>query len=301
MSNVIISLKLIVYAISLCVSSMPLALSIASLNYHKKPWSGWYIVFQSALIGSIFLGFLDLLAESLFPAKASVVFRYIFEIMQLCTMGFVAVLLPFFMYFVLAKPWKARQRLFFYPIAIIYFGLGLFGKLSTIYPITNLSSTGIFIFLYCYCLVVLIINLRNVQDKQTRAICLTVFITSLCLIPASLIAFIFPHVADFAYPIYLLAFSIIMIVYFGIVFKTDKIMRENKPKMTLKSLSKFKISEREFSVIKLIGEGFTNKEIAFELGISVNTVNNHVSNIFEKMEVKSRIDLLNLVKEGPMN
>jgi len=69
----------------------------------------------------------------------------------------------------------------------------------------------------------------------------------------------------------------------------------------VESLSKYKISEREFSVVQLIGEGLTNKEIAYKLGISVNTVNNHVANIFEKMEVKSRIDLLNLLKEGPLS
>ncbi|MDD4574717.1 MAG: LuxR C-terminal-related transcriptional regulator [Sphaerochaeta sp.] len=41
----------------------------------------------------------------------------------------------------------------------------------------------------------------------------------------------------------------------------------------------------------------TNKEIAFELGISANTVNNHVANIFSKTKVRSRIDLLNLLKQ----
>jgi DNA-binding CsgD family transcriptional regulator len=33
------------------------------------------------------------------------------------------------------------------------------------------------------------------------------------------------------------------------------------------------------------------------LDISVNTVNNHVANIFAKTKVRSRIDLLNLLKQ----
>ena len=51
--------------------------------------------------------------------------------------------------------------------------------------------------------------------------------------------------------------------------------------------------------MQLICEGLTNKEIAQELNISVNTVNNHVANIFSKMDVRSRIDLLKALKEGP--
>ena len=42
----------------------------------------------------------------------------------------------------------------------------------------------------------------------------------------------------------------------------------------------------------------SDKEIASELDISVNTVNNHIANIFAKTEVRSRIDLLNLLQEA---
>ena len=45
-------------------------------------------------------------------------------------------------------------------------------------------------------------------------------------------------------------------------------------------------------------EGLLNKQIAAQLGISANTVNNHVANIFSKTKVRSRIDLLNLLKQS---
>ena len=59
----------------------------------------------------------------------------------------------------------------------------------------------------------------------------------------------------------------------------------------------FHITEREFEVILQIKKGLTNKEIAYNLNISVNTVNNHIANIFSKTGVRSRIDLLNLLQE----
>ena len=51
-------------------------------------------------------------------------------------------------------------------------------------------------------------------------------------------------------------------------------------------------------MILQIKNGLTNKEIAYNLNISVNTVNNHIANIFSKTGVRSRIDLLNLLQEA---
>jgi DNA-binding NarL/FixJ family response regulator len=68
--------------------------------------------------------------------------------------------------------------------------------------------------------------------------------------------------------------------------------------LCLEDLGEYHITEREFSVIQLISKGLTNKEIASELGISANTVNNHVANIYGKTQVRSRIDLLNLLKQS---
>jgi DNA-binding NarL/FixJ family response regulator len=48
------------------------------------------------------------------------------------------------------------------------------------------------------------------------------------------------------------------------------------------------LSEREQEVLELISQGLTNKMIADELVISVNTVKKHVQSIFTKLNVDSR-------------
>ena len=48
------------------------------------------------------------------------------------------------------------------------------------------------------------------------------------------------------------------------------------------------LSERELEVLRLIGDGASNPEIAQELFIAVNTVKKHVTSIFGKLEVTSR-------------
>lgn len=56
------------------------------------------------------------------------------------------------------------------------------------------------------------------------------------------------------------------------------------------------ITEREWSVIELISRGLTNQQIAWDQKISVSTVKNHISNIYKKVKVQSRIELLNALR-----
>lgn len=50
------------------------------------------------------------------------------------------------------------------------------------------------------------------------------------------------------------------------------------------------LTERELQVLKLAGKGFTNKAIGLQLHISDRTVQNHLANIFQKMNAESRTE-----------
>jgi LuxR family maltose regulon positive regulatory protein len=49
------------------------------------------------------------------------------------------------------------------------------------------------------------------------------------------------------------------------------------------------ITTREQAVLKLLSEGFGNREIAAQLCVSLGTVKTHLSNIYDKLGVKSRV------------
>ncbi|GIX26038.1 MULTISPECIES: response regulator [Caldimonas] len=59
------------------------------------------------------------------------------------------------------------------------------------------------------------------------------------------------------------------------------------------------LTEREREVMRLVVEGRPNKLIADELDISVRTVEVHRARVFEKMEVKSAVELANLLRQLP--
>ncbi len=50
------------------------------------------------------------------------------------------------------------------------------------------------------------------------------------------------------------------------------------------------LSEREIQVLELVSLGLTNKAAAAKLGISIRTVQNHLANIFEKLQTESRTE-----------
>ena len=57
------------------------------------------------------------------------------------------------------------------------------------------------------------------------------------------------------------------------------------------------LSQRELEVLRLIVEGATNKEIAGELVLTVNTVKRHISNIFSKLHVTNRVQAIAQARE----
>jgi two-component system, NarL family, response regulator NreC len=57
------------------------------------------------------------------------------------------------------------------------------------------------------------------------------------------------------------------------------------------------LSERESAVLKSIAQGYSNKEIAAQLGVSVKTVETYKARSMEKLDLKSRVDIIRTATE----
>ena len=69
-----------------------------------------------------------------------------------------------------------------------------------------------------------------------------------------------------------------------------------KNRLTAFFIQRYNITEKEIEVIELILDGLTYKQIAEKLFIANKTVDNHVQNIYKKLEVTSKIQLSNLIR-----
>ena len=63
---------------------------------------------------------------------------------------------------------------------------------------------------------------------------------------------------------------------------------EQKPAPAPGMVEGDRLSAREIEVLRLIGKGMSNAEIARELYLSEKTVKNHLTNIFRKIDVTDR-------------
>jgi two-component system response regulator DctR len=77
--------------------------------------------------------------------------------------------------------------------------------------------------------------------------------------------------------------------------RSAEVLAARQEKQLLKSRLQ-ELTERERDVMRLVVEGLPNKLIADQLDISVRTVEVHRARVFDKMEVKSAVELANLLR-----
>jgi len=70
---------------------------------------------------------------------------------------------------------------------------------------------------------------------------------------------------------------------------------KNKSERIVEVCEQYKLTQREKELMELIYAGKSNKEIAETLFLAESTVKTHVYNIFRKMEVKNRIEVICII------
>ena len=83
---------------------------------------------------------------------------------------------------------------------------------------------------------------------------------------------------------------IFIIIWITIIFY-DQLSNDNKVNLK-KILMTYKLSEREGDVFLLLLNGKSNKDISRNLFIEEGTVKNHLTNIYKKLNIKNRSELM---------
>ena len=79
--------------------------------------------------------------------------------------------------------------------------------------------------------------------------------------------------------------SLVIVLYFLLYFQNNK-MSEND---AIKDIAlKYKLGSQEEKVLNLLVQGKSNQEMADELFVSINTIRNHIANIYKKTGMKKK-------------
>jgi len=76
--------------------------------------------------------------------------------------------------------------------------------------------------------------------------------------------------------------------------KLQKVFKD--PKDFERFMKEYNFSSREWEVIELVCDGFTNKEIEDKIFSSLATVKDYLHKIFRKTGVKNRVQLVNFIR-----
>ncbi len=175
-------------------------------------------------------------------------------------------------------------------------------NLGPLFALTGIGQLTVI----AYSVLLLLTGFRNIKAKPVRLLLMLAGMLTLIFIPGFFhdITYsmgrryfdIFPTELIF-FPLYYFIISLIVIIYSGRYFIAITQL-ENSTQLTedlLRELSrKHGLTEREKEVIPLIVEGMSNKQIAGNLFISTKTVDNHIYNIYRKLEINSRFELLSM-------
>ena len=77
----------------------------------------------------------------------------------------------------------------------------------------------------------------------------------------------------------------------AVIDKLPTLMSQSNTEDNSFDYRKYDISEKEYEVIQLVAEGFSNKEISQKLFLSEGTVRNYLSTILEKLNLRDRTQL----------
>jgi two-component system, NarL family, response regulator NreC len=77
----------------------------------------------------------------------------------------------------------------------------------------------------------------------------------------------------------------------------QKLLREFFNRSQPSSSYESKLSPREKEILRLVADGYSNKEIAEKLVVSSSTVHSHLSNLMGKLELSSRRELIQYARK----
>ena len=191
-------------------------------------------------------------------------------------------------------------------LLLINYSLSLFFPYSGVNDFRILFKDIIFILVVFYCSILLLKEYKNIDDLKEREFTRKFALLFAFFIPGIITDTFFLEVINFkTFPIIYCLTGIMFSVHFFKSLDTN-INKNNSvaiienpelsfPVETLKIT--YSLSAREIEVAELLIKGISYIGISEKLFISVNTVKTHLRKTYQKLNVKNRLELAELIKK----
>lgn len=319
MNNIFNYILLILYLIAFIIGFSTIFYSIIYYIIERITWLKYYIVFLF-LFGFLLLiraiKLLSFLAIPLFLSNS--IFNILYYFTLSVSMSLILYFIPAFLYRFLNLKWKVKENILYLILSVIFFVLSILGIILNFnfYIVANI----IFYLLILYLLVLGFINYKNIKDKMMKLIVKILGLITISIYPIMVYQLItinknFLDIGsiDITLVLFYIWWNLVMLgfllwYFINIIKNKNMFVNEslNNNSNDLKNIENenneikkelkeeiINLTKREKQILSYLLSGKTNKEVALILDISLNTVNNHVANIYDKSSVKNRVELVN--------
>ena len=320
MNNIFGYILLILYLIAFIIGFSTILYSIIYYTIERITWLKYYIVFLFTFGLLLLIRAIKLLSFLTIPSFLS---NNIFNILYFFTlsvsMALMLYFIPAFLYRFLNLKWAVRENIQYLILSVMFFIMNILGILLNFnfYIFGNITFYISILFLF----ILGFLNYKNIEDKTIKFIVkilglITIFIYPIMVYQLIIINknSLYIGSIDLTLVLFYIWWNLVMLGYLlwyfiSIIKNKNMIVNENlinnsndlknidKKDNTIKQESKkediINLTKREKQILSYLLSGKTNKEVALILDISLNTVNNHVANIYDKSGVKNRVELVN--------
>lgn len=309
---IIDNLVFLLYIVSFAVGMASFLFALLYYIQERTSWFVYYLSFLFVFGVLLLIHVMGLYELFTIDDKYATIFDTLLVFSLVLAMGLLLYIIPVFLFHVTKFGHRTFKIILATTTSSLYFIFSIIKILSNIELFSVMALIVLFIAL-CINIVIGAKHLKNVNDDILRRLIFALGILTIVFLPvfildiaSSFVNFgIETNVVNITIAFIHLWWNTIVLGYFFWYFirtaanrnigKQSKVEIDNKkPSLSEKG---FVLTKRETEIVGYILKGKSNKDIANALHISLNTVNNHVANVYEKANVKNRVELVNIIKE----
>ncbi|MBU3200338.1 LuxR C-terminal-related transcriptional regulator [Clostridium estertheticum] len=291
------------YIISLFAGVSSISISYFIYSSNKKKALKFFIALNLsffAIQNSIALGL-----YSKYVAQVSSFIPYLSKFLDFVGTSFSSLLGIFFINYLFGlEITNLKKKIFFSVFTFQFIGIAIYYLFETHYIFKFIIHASI-ISVIIYELYVGLKNYKQVVNKDLKQAIKSFVLITIIFLPFIMIESYRPYIQLIkniellkmaALPSYFLTINIFNLIFVLKYFNTPSFIANNK--LTDYFKQKYDITEKQSEIIELIIKGLTYKQIAEKLFISSKTVDNHVQNIYKKLNVNSKMQLSYFVRSN---
>lgn len=319
MNNIFGYILLILYLIAFIIGFSTILYSIIYYIIERVTWLKYYIVFLSTFGFLLLIRAVKLLSFLTIPLFLSnSIFNILYFFALSISMALMLYFIPAFLYRFLKLKWAVKENIQYLILSVIFFVISILGILLNFnfYIMANV----IFYISILYLFVLGFLHYKNIKDDTIKFMVKILGLITIFIYPILVYQLILLNKntldigsIDITLVLFYIWWNLVMLGYLlwyfiGIIKNKNMFVNKesinkdlgnnekqeniNKNIQSIKEES-INLTKREKEILSFLLAGKTNKEVALILDISLNTVNNHVANIYDKSGVKNRVELVN--------